>query len=180
MKRQSTGLADGRELIYFDDSDDAVRELVDPRDLPPMPPASQLRYDALTDEWVAVASENEHWTAFTPAAARWPFEVLVASRRVMADLTGLTESEAAAFAPVYLDVRKRLDALFGVEMPYISAWRQAPAHAGREVSCLFLQLFSIRRDRTKLKYLAGSESAMGAFVNDIVPEQAARMLREAA
>jgi UDPglucose--hexose-1-phosphate uridylyltransferase len=104
---------------------------------------------------VRVIVENEHGTAFTPAVARWPFEVLVAPRRVMAAVTGLTESEAAAFAPVYLDVRKRLDALFGVEMPYITAWRLAP-------------------------YLAGSESAMGAFVNDIVPEQAARMLREAA
>jgi UDPglucose--hexose-1-phosphate uridylyltransferase len=29
-----------------------------------------------------------------------------------------------------------------------------------------------------LKYLAGSESAMGAFVNDITPEVAAQRLRD--
>ena len=39
-------------------------------------------------------------------------------------------------------------------------------------------VFSIRRAVGKLKYLAGSESAMGAFVNDITPEVAARRLRE--
>ena len=42
-----------------------------------------------------------------------------------------------------------------------------------------LQLFSLRRAPNKLKYLAGSESAMGAFVNDVLPEDAARRLREA-
>ena len=31
-------------------------------------------------------------------------------------------------------------------------------------------MFSIRRAVGKIKYLAGSESAMGAFVNDITPE----------
>ena len=39
-------------------------------------------------------------------------------------------------------------------------------------------VFSIRRAVGKLKYLAGSESAMGAFVNDITPEVAVRRLRE--
>ncbi|MGH9067664.1 MAG: galactose-1-phosphate uridylyltransferase, partial [Acidimicrobiales bacterium] len=31
----------------------------------------------------------------------------------------------------------------------------------------------------KLKYLAGSESAMDAFVNDVSPEEAAQLLRKA-
>ena len=34
MKRTSTRLADGREIVYFDLSDDAERQLVDTRDLP--------------------------------------------------------------------------------------------------------------------------------------------------
>jgi len=50
---------------------------------------------------------------------------------------------------------------------------------GREESHLHLQLFSIRRAANKLKYLAGSESAMGVFINDVVPEDAAKMLRDA-
>jgi UDPglucose--hexose-1-phosphate uridylyltransferase len=42
---------------------------------------------------------------------------------------------------------------------------------------MHLRLFSIRRDVGKLKFLAGSESGMGAWVNDISPEQAASRLR---
>jgi UDPglucose--hexose-1-phosphate uridylyltransferase len=64
-------------------------------------------------------------------------------------------------------------------MPYISGWHQAPVRTGRDLSYLHLQLFSIRRAPAKLKYLAGSESAMGAFINDVTPEQIAASLREA-
>jgi UDPglucose--hexose-1-phosphate uridylyltransferase len=39
-------------------------------------------------------------------------------------------------------------------------------------------LFTLRRSDDKLKYLAGSESGMDAFANDIVPERAAARLRE--
>jgi UDPglucose--hexose-1-phosphate uridylyltransferase len=42
-----------------------------------------------------------------------------------------------------------------------------------------LQLTSPRREEDKLKYLAGSEAAMGAFIADIPPETAAARLREA-
>lgn len=369
MKRTAIKLADGRELIYFDERDDAVREDRDRRDLPPPPPASQLRYDPLVDEWVAVATHrqgrtllppsdecplcpstserlteipapdydvavfenrfpalsdrageplgelttltptrpgtgrcevvcftadhnasfgalpaarvrtvlealadrtaalsalprveqvfcfenrgveigvtlhhphgqiyaypfvtprtramlaaahrhagrtggrnlyadvlaaeraagvrvvvaNDHWTAYVPAAARWPFEVHVAPHRAVPDIPALDDAERAAFGPLYLDVLGRFERLFDEpdgfrperigrkEMPYISAWHQAPVHTDRELGYLHLQLFSIRRAATKLKFLAGSESAMGVFINDIQPEQAAAMLRE--
>ncbi len=62
MKRTTISLADGRELIYFDERDDAVRDEVDRRDLPAPPPASELRYDALVDEWVAIAAHRQNRT----------------------------------------------------------------------------------------------------------------------
>ncbi|KXK63258.1 galactose-1-phosphate uridylyltransferase [Micromonospora rosaria] len=358
MKRTSIELADGRELIYFDERDDAVRDQPDRRDLPPPSPASQLRYDPLTDEWVALAvhrqtrtflppadqcplcpatpswageipapaydvavfenrfpafgqriadeptgitpytpvrpgrgrcevvcftddhhtsfaqlpprrvrtvldaladrtaalgelpgveqvfcfenrgveigvtlhhphgqvygypfltprtrsmlaaarrhaeatgggnlhadvlaaeraagdrvvAANEHWTAYVPAAARWPFEVHLAPHRVVPDLPALTDAERDAFGPLYLDLLGRFDRLFDVPMPYISAWYQAPVRLDRELAYLHLQLFSIRRAADKLKYLAGSESAMGVFINDVAPERAADLLRAA-
>ena len=358
MKRTSIKLADGRELIYFDERDDAVREELDRRDLPPPPAASELRYDPLVDEWVAIATHrqsrtflppsdecplcpstpersteipaydydvvvfenrfpsfnhrlpaelptdptplnptrpgvgrcevvcftkdhnasfaslspervrtvmaaladrtaelselpeveqvfpfenrgeevgvtlrhphgqiygypyvtprtrtmlraargyadrtggllladvldaertaevrvvagNAHWTAYVPAAARWPFEVHVVPHRQVLDLAGLTDEETGAFAPVYLDVLRRCDGLFDKPLPYLSAWHQAPVrHPDRELAYLHLQLTSPRRAAAKLKHLAGSESSMGAFVNDVRPEQAATMLRD--
>ncbi|HEX4814882.1 MAG TPA: galactose-1-phosphate uridylyltransferase [Nonomuraea sp.] len=124
-----------------------------------------------------VVAANELWTAFVPAAARWPFEVHVYPHRRVPDLAALTEAERAAFAPLYTSLLRAFDGLFGVVMPYIAAWHQAPVREGRELAYLHLELFSVRRAAGKLKYLAGSESAMGAFVNDVLPEEAARMLR---
>ena len=128
---------------------------------------------------VRVVAANEHWTAYVPAAARWPFEVHLAPHRQVPDLPALSAAERDAFGPLYLDVLRRFDALFDKPMPYISAWHQAVVGTGRELGYLHLQLFSIRRAADKLKYLAGSESAMGVFVNDVVPEKAAELLRDA-
>jgi UDPglucose--hexose-1-phosphate uridylyltransferase len=128
---------------------------------------------------VRVVAGNEHWTAYVPAAARWPFEVHLVPHRHVPDLTGLTDAEVAAFGPVYLDVLRRCDGLFDTPLPYIAAWHQAPVRGpDRELAYLHLQLTSPRRAAGKLKYLAGSESAMGAFINDVRPEQAAELLRE--
>jgi UDPglucose--hexose-1-phosphate uridylyltransferase len=60
----------------------------------------------------------------------------------------------------------------------VAAWHQAPVRVDRDLAYLHLELFTIRRAPGKLKYLAGSESGMGAFINDIAPEEAARRLRE--
>ncbi|MCW2607683.1 MAG: galactose-phosphate uridylyltransferase [Frankiales bacterium] len=142
---------------------------------------------ALYDDVVAaelasdrVVAADEHWVAFVPAAARWPFEVHLHPRVRVPDLPALGEAARDAFGPLYLDVLRRLDGVFGVRMPYVAAWHQAPVREGRDDAALHLQLFSSRRTPTRLKYLAGSESAMDVFVNDVSPEEAARLLRAAA
>jgi UDPglucose--hexose-1-phosphate uridylyltransferase len=135
------------------------------------------------DDRVRIIGANEHWTAFVPKAARWPFEIHLYPHRHVPDLPALTAGERTAFGPLYLDVLRRLDGVYGLSMPSISGWFQAPvaahAPAARDLFRLHLRLFSIRRAPGKLKYLAGSESAMGAFINDIRPEDAAKMLNAA-
>jgi UDPglucose--hexose-1-phosphate uridylyltransferase len=120
----------------------------------------------------------EHWAAFVPHAARWPYEVHLYPRRRVPDLQALEPAEMAEFCDVYLDLLGRFDRLFDTPAPYISGWHQAPVHAGRPGFALHLELFTIRRAPDKLKYLAGSESGMGAFTNDIAPEAAAATLRK--
>jgi len=41
------------------------------------------------------------------------------------DLLALGEAARDAFGPLYLDVLRWLDGLFGVRMPYVAAWHQA-------------------------------------------------------
>ena len=124
-----------------------------------------------------VVTANEHWTAFVPAAARWPYEVHLFPVRQVADLPALTDEERNAFVEVYLDVLRRFQHRFDTPMPYIASWNQAPARVGRDDWWLHLHLFSIRRAPGKIKYLAGSESGMGAFVTDTNPEDVAEQLR---
>jgi UDPglucose--hexose-1-phosphate uridylyltransferase len=126
-----------------------------------------------------VIGSTEHWVAFVPFAARWPYEVHLYPRRHVADLTELTGAERDELAELFPDMLRRFDKLFDKPMPYIAAWHQAPVHEGRELAHLHLELFSSRRTATKLKFLAGSESAMGVFVNDVTPEMAAEKLRNA-
>jgi UDPglucose--hexose-1-phosphate uridylyltransferase len=126
-----------------------------------------------------VVATNEYWTAFVPAAARWPVEIILAPHRQLPDLPSLSTVERDAFGVLYLDVLRRLNSLLDTPAPYISAWRQAPVRQDRDLAYLHLQLFSTRRSAGRLKYLAGSESAMGAFLNDVLPEDTARALRAA-
>jgi UDPglucose--hexose-1-phosphate uridylyltransferase len=132
-------------------------------------------------EGMRVVVENDEWVAFVPAAARWPYEVLIFPARRVASLPFLDEPARRAFGPLYTDVLRRFDALFGAPMPYIAAWHQAPAGDGFAANefGLHLQVFSLRRAPGKLKHLAGVESGMGVWLNDVLPEEAARRLREA-
>lgn len=124
-----------------------------------------------------VLVESTHWTAHVPAAARWPVEVHLVPHRQVPDIPALTAAERSDFAAVYLDVLRRFDQLYDRELPYIAAWHQAPARVGRDFSWLRLELYSVRRAADKLKYLAGSESGMAVWINDVTPEQIADRLR---
>lgn len=126
-----------------------------------------------------VVLEGSHWTAFVPFAARWPLEVHLVPHRHAADFAETTPAERDELAGLYLRLLRGVDALYDTPTPYIAAWHQAPVRAGRAGARLHLELTSPRRAADKLKYLAGSEAAMGAWIGDIPPEQAAERLRAA-
>lgn len=125
-----------------------------------------------------VVLRGEHWTAFVPFAARWPIEVHVLPHRHIPDFAATNDAERAELAPFYLKLLRGIDALYATPTPYIAAWHQAPVNVGRDDIRLMLQLTSPRRAESKLKYLAGSEAAMGAWIGDIAPEKTAEFIRE--
>jgi UDPglucose--hexose-1-phosphate uridylyltransferase len=126
-----------------------------------------------------VVLAGEHWTAYVPFAARWPIEIHVLPHRHVADLAETNAAERDELATLYLRVLRGVDALYDSPTPYIAAWHQAPVGVRRDEIRLMLQLTSPRRGADKLKFLAGSEAAMGAWIGDVPPEQAAAALREA-
>jgi UDPglucose--hexose-1-phosphate uridylyltransferase len=125
-----------------------------------------------------VVRAGRHWIAFIPHAARWPYELHCYPVRRVPDLASLLPAERAELADFQLDLLGRFGRLFATPAPYVCGWHQAPARTGRATFALHLELFTLRRSDDKLKYLAGSESGMDAFANDVLPEQAAERLRE--
>ena len=67
IAKRVTMLADGRELIYFDDADTTLGpdRSVDSRKLDPRPDTATMRQDVLTGEWVSVAAARQG-RAFLP------------------------------------------------------------------------------------------------------------------
>jgi UDPglucose--hexose-1-phosphate uridylyltransferase len=122
---------------------------------------------------------GEHWTAFVPFAARWPIEVHLLPNEHVADFTETSQPQRDELTVLYLRLLRGVDALYGDPTPYIAAWHQAPVQSHRDGARLHLQLTSPRRGADKLKYLAGSESAMGAWIGDVPPETQAEQLRAA-
>lgn len=138
-----------------------------------------------------VVLDSEHWVAYVPAAARWPVEVHLAPKRDVPDLPALTGAERDDLAQVYLELLRRLDRFFvepeGAEgagapipLPYIAGWHQAVVGEGRALGRLHLQVFSVLRAPGRLKYLAGVESGMAAWISDTTPERIAARLQEVA
>jgi UDPglucose--hexose-1-phosphate uridylyltransferase len=148
--------------------------------------------DAERADGSRVVNSGRHWTAYVPYAARWPVEVHLAPNRDVLDLPGLTDAERDDLAVVYLELLRRLDRFFvgedaadgsgptAIPLPYIAGWHQAVVGEGRELGRLHLQVFSVLRAAGKLKYLAGVESGMAAWISDTTPERIAARLQEIA
>ncbi|WP_309227682.1 MULTISPECIES: galactose-1-phosphate uridylyltransferase [unclassified Mycolicibacterium] len=125
-----------------------------------------------------LVARNDLFTAFVPFAARWPVEVHIYPNRFVPNIVELSAVECDALASIYLDVLGRFDRMYSAPLPYISALHQYSGTGSQREGYFHIELMSIRRSASKLKYLAGSESAMDAFIGDVTPESVAQRLRE--
>ncbi len=130
------------------------------------------------EEGSRVIARTETFTAFVPFAARWPVEVHIYPNRFVHNLLELEAAELDEFTDLYLDVLARFDRMYSVPLPYISALHQYADTAAQRDGYFHVELMSIRRSATALKYLAASESAMDTFISDVTPEAVAQRLRE--
>ena len=130
------------------------------------------------DDGSRIITRSDTFTAFVPFASRWPVEVHIYPNRFVHSLVDLDDAELDDFAGIYLDVLRRFDLLYSTPLPYISALHQFSDGDAQREGYFHVELFSVRRSATKLKYLAGSESGMGAFITDTTPEAVAERLRE--
>jgi UDPglucose--hexose-1-phosphate uridylyltransferase len=122
-----------------------------------------------------VVAENASFTVAVPFAARWPYEVAVRARRHgLGRLSDLQPVEQLDLVTALRDVARRLDALFGFELPYMMVAQEAPR--GESDWHLAFEFYPLYRAREKTKVRASVETATGLFLNDLLPEDAAGQL----
>lgn len=125
-----------------------------------------------------IVSANDHFVAFIPYFARWPYETHVYARRHVGALTDLDGSERRALARLLKDLLTRFDNLWQRSFPYIMLMHQRPTD-GQDYSYFHfhIEFYPPYRSADRLKYLAGVESGCGTFLNDTVAEEKAAELR---
>jgi UDPglucose--hexose-1-phosphate uridylyltransferase len=134
----------------------------------------------LEGEWQGerTVAENDRWLAFVPEFARWPYEVHLAPREHVGDITELSAGQADAFAHLLKVLLQKYDALFGKPLAYVMAMHQRP-HGEKSGHYHFhVEFYPPNRTADKLKMLAGSELGAGAFILDARAEETAKRLRE--
>jgi UDPglucose--hexose-1-phosphate uridylyltransferase len=122
--------------------------------------------------------ENKNFVALIPPFARYPYELYVAPKAHRSSVADCSPAELDDLAECLLVVTKKYDGLFGFAMPYIMAMHQKPTTDGYDYNWLHVEFYPPYRTAQKLKYLAGSEAGAGAFINDTLPEETAKTMRE--
>jgi UDPglucose--hexose-1-phosphate uridylyltransferase len=116
--------------------------------------------------------------SYVPAAARWPYEVHVVAAAHRQTLSELPATERTRFGQLLQSVALSYDRLFEAPMPYMMVLHQRPTGSGEWPQAhLHAEFYPLLRDRGRVKYLAGSESGAGVFINDTLPEESAERLR---
>ncbi len=125
-----------------------------------------------------VLVENNSFTACIPFFARYPFETHIYARRHVTALTGMTVDEQRDLAAILKQTLAAFDRLFNLSFPYMMVLHQRPSDGGDYAHYNFhIEFYPPLRTKTKLKYLAGSETGAGMFINDTLAEEKAAELR---
>jgi len=121
---------------------------------------------------------NDSFSALVPFAAGYSYEVHIYTNKHLPSFNDFTEKEEIDLAAILKTLMMKFDHLFGFVLPYIMAIHQQPTNGtGKEYSHFHIEFYPPYRTKDKLKYLAGSELGVGAFINDSLPEEKAQELR---
>jgi UDPglucose--hexose-1-phosphate uridylyltransferase len=123
--------------------------------------------------------EGEHFTAFVPFFAHYPYELHLSAKRCVPSIADLEPAEQWDLAHVLKQVLISYDALWNFSLPFMMVMFQAPTNGDNYegVAHFRIEFYPLNRTSEKLKYMAGSESGAGAFIVDVMPEEAAEQLR---
>lgn len=138
---------------------------------------SLIESELKLDERIII--ENQHSVAFLPAWARYPYEVWIAPKRAVTVLHELEENEIKDLSITLKAMLLKYDHMWDRKFPYLMCFYSAPIDRGGHPEWYFhIEFYPPYRTRDRLKYLAGTELGSGMFVNDSIPEEKAKELKD--
>jgi UDPglucose--hexose-1-phosphate uridylyltransferase len=121
------------------------------------------------------------WLVRVPWAPSWPYEMVIAPRRHVADLPEAGPDLRAELGVVLIECLARLDRVLGQAEPYLLWFHQRPADGGDwPAAHLHLHMAPVLRAPATIRHLAGAEFGAGVFFDPVDPLAAAAALRSAA
>ena len=115
--------------------------------------------------------------AFVPRFARFPYEVWLAPQIPREGLWSCSDEELDALAHWLGEITRRYDALFEGPAATMMAFHAAPS-GGSKGYHFTVQFYPLLRAPGRVKYLASVEQHTGTFTVDVMPEHAAKVLRD--
>lgn len=125
-----------------------------------------------------IVAENDSFVACIPFFARYPYEVHIYASRHLQALTDFARADQRQLASILKMVIVAYDKLFNFSFPYMMVLHQRPTVGGPyDYYHFHIEFYPPLRTAKKLKYLAGSETGAGMFINDTLAEDKAAELR---
>lgn len=135
--------------------------------------------DKETEDGSRMVYQNEHFAAFVPPFAEYPYQVDVLSKRHLQSLSQMSEQEMHGLAEALKCITGAYDSLFNVLFPYMMCMHQIPTDGKNyDFYHFHIEFYPPMRERGLLKFNASSESGAWATINPTCPEEKAAELRE--
>jgi UDPglucose--hexose-1-phosphate uridylyltransferase len=148
--------------------------------VPEMPLRELHRNGPVSEPGDRLVAAVDGWRAWVPEAPTFPYVLLLMPDDGVPDLPSLDGAGRRAMAALLVDVLERLDRLFDAETPYMLWIHQRPFDGGTWPDArLHVEIVTPWRAPGVARYVAAGELGSGVYFNPVVPEEAARALREA-
>ncbi len=127
-----------------------------------------------------LVSRRGSWRAWVPAAAAWPYALVLAPEARVPDLPSLASTSRDELAALLVDVVGRLDRLFEAPMPYMLWFHQRPFDGlDWPNAWLHAHISPLLRSPGTVRFVAAGELGGGLMFNPVDPDDAAAALRDA-
>lgn len=125
-----------------------------------------------------IVAENDQWVCLVPYWAVWPFETMLIPKRHTLRIDDLDERQCSDLASIMKELLVKYDNIFHTSFPYSMGWHGAPANGLKnEHWQLHAHYYPpLLRSAEVRKFMVGYEM-LGCPQRDILPEQAARIIR---